>query len=95
MIIMVMRMLGEMAVANPRVGSFMEYCREALGDWAGFAVGWLYWYFWAIVLAVEAVAGAEILQNWLPGIPIWVMSRWIPRSGVDDSSIPIYRCCIA
>jgi len=74
LVVLVMRMLGEMAVANPRVGSFMEYCREALGDWAGFAVGWLYWYFWAIVLAVEAVAGAEILQNWLPGIPIWVMS---------------------
>jgi len=52
----------------------MEYCREALGEWAGFAVGWLYWYFWAIVLAIEAVAGAEILQNWLPGVPIWVMS---------------------
>ena len=74
LVVLVMRMLGEMAVANPRVGSFMEYCREALGDWAGFAVGWLYWYFWAIVLAVEAVAGAEILQNWLPGIPMWVMS---------------------
>ena len=74
LVVLVMRMLGEMAVANPRVGSFMEYSREALGNWAGFSVGWLYWYFWAIVLAVEAVAGAEILQNWLPGIPIWVMS---------------------
>jgi len=74
LVVLVMRMLGEMAVANPRVGSFMEYCREALGPWAGFAVGWLYWYFWAIVLAIEAIAGAEILQNWLPGIPIWVMS---------------------
>ena len=73
LVVLVMRMLGEMAVANPRVGSFMEYCREALGPWAGFAVGWLYWYFWAIVLAVEAVAGAKILENWLPGIPIWVM----------------------
>jgi GABA permease len=74
LVVLVMRMLGEMAVANPRVGSFMEYCREALGPWAGFSVGWLYWYFWAIVLAIEAVAGAEILRNWLPGIPIWVMS---------------------
>ena len=74
LVVLVMRMLGEMAVANPKVGSFMEYCREALGPWAGFAVGWLYWYFWAIVLAIEAVAGAEILQNWLPDIPIWVMS---------------------
>ena len=42
LIVLVMRMLGEMAVANPKVGSFVEYCREALGPWAGFAVGWLY-----------------------------------------------------
>src|SRR3982751_4334320 len=54
LIVLVMRMLGEMAVANPTVGSFVEYCRSALGSWAGFSVGWLYWYFWAIVLAVEA-----------------------------------------
>ena len=46
----------------------------ALGDWAGFTVGWLYWYFWVIVLAVEAVAGAEIMQHWLPGVPMWLLS---------------------
>jgi len=74
LIVLVMRMLGEMAVANPRTGSFSDYARIALGDWAGFAVGWLYWYFWVIVLAVEAVAGAEILQVWFPGLPVWVAS---------------------
>jgi GABA permease len=73
LIVLVMRMLGEMAVANPSVGSFVEYCRSALGPWAGFSVGWLYWYFWAIVLAVEAVAGATILQRWIDA-PVWVMS---------------------
>ena len=73
LIVLVMRMLGEMAVANPAVGSFVEYCRSALGPWAGFSVGWLYWYFWAIVLAIEAVAGATILQRWLDA-PIWLMS---------------------
>jgi GABA permease len=74
LVVLVMRMLGEMAVANPAVGSFAEYARRALGPWAGFAVGWLYWYFWVIVLAVEAVAGAEILQRWMPDLPIWVSS---------------------
>ena len=74
LIVLVMRMLGEMAVANPQVGSFMEYCRTALGPRAGFTVGWLYWYFWAIVLAIEAVAGATILQHWLPTSPMWLMS---------------------
>jgi GABA permease len=41
LIIMVMRMLAEMAVANPSTGSFADYSRKALGDWAGFSVGWL------------------------------------------------------
>jgi GABA permease len=74
LIVLVMRMLGEMAVANPTVGSFIEYCRTALGARAGFTIGWLYWWFWAIVLAIEAVAGATILQRWLPGVPVWAMS---------------------
>src|SRR3954467_2452896 len=73
LIVLVMRMLGEMAVANPQVGSFAEYARRSLGGWAGFTTGWLYWYFWAIVLAIEAVAGAEILQRWID-LPLWVMA---------------------
>jgi GABA permease len=73
LIVLVMRMLGEMAVARPANGSFAEYARTAIGDWAGFATGWLYWYFWAIVLAIEAVAGAEILQRWIDA-PMWIMA---------------------
>jgi len=52
LVVLIMRMLGEMAVANPAVGSFVEYCRTALGPRAGFTIGWLYWWFWAIVLAI-------------------------------------------
>jgi GABA permease len=62
LIVMVMRMLGEMAVANPSTGSFADYARQSLGGWAGFSVGWLYWYFWVIVVGFEAVAGAGILS---------------------------------
>jgi GABA permease len=75
LIIMVMRMLAEMAVANPSTGSFADYSRKALGDWAGFSVGWLYWYFWVIVVGFEAVAGASILNYWLePDWPVWLLS---------------------
>jgi GABA permease len=74
LVVLVMRMLGEMAVANPSTGSFADYAGIALGNWARFLVGWLYWYFWVIVLAVEAVAGAEILQRWIPDAPIWLSS---------------------
>src|SRR6476661_7404834 len=48
LIILVMRMLGEMATAHPTTGSFSEYARSALGGWAGFSTAWLYWYFWVI-----------------------------------------------
>jgi GABA permease len=74
LIVMVMRMLGEMAVANPSTGSFADYARQALGGWAGFSVGWLYWYFWVVVVGFEAVAGAGILQRWLPDVPLWLMA---------------------
>ncbi len=71
LIIMVMRMLAEMAVANPSTGSFADYSRDALGHWAGFSVGWLYWYFWVIVVGFEAIAGAKIVQYWIH-IPLWL-----------------------
>lgn len=71
LIIMVMRMLAEMAVANPSTGSFADYSRNALGHWAGFSVGWLYWYFWVIVVGFEAIAGAKIVQYWMD-VPLWL-----------------------
>src|SRR5450631_950323 len=65
LILLVMRMLGEMATALPQVRSFTEFARAGLGEDAGFVVGWLYWYFWVLVVPVEAIAGAKILQHWL------------------------------
>ncbi len=72
LVLLIMRSLGEMAVEMPNVRSFTEFARAGLGDWAGFTVGWLYWYFWIIVIPVEAIAGATLLQRWLP-YPNWAM----------------------
>ncbi len=80
LVVLVMRMLGEMAVALPAVGSFYEYARLAwsdrprLGELAGFLTGWMYWYFWVIVVALEAVAGAGLVRFWLPDGPTWLIS---------------------
>lgn len=74
LVILVMRMLGEMATASPTLGSFMEYARTSLGGWAGYTIGWLYWYFWVGVVAFEAVAGAKLLMLWILGVPQWVLS---------------------
>jgi L-asparagine transporter-like permease len=66
LVLLVMRMLGEMAVALPNVRSFTDFPRAGLGPWAGFVAGWLYWYFWVITGPVEAIAGANILHGWFP-----------------------------
>ena len=71
LVVLVMRMLGEMAAAYPAVGGFYEYNRLALGELAGFMTGWMYWYFWIIVVALEAVAGARLLTYWFPAVPPW------------------------
>jgi GABA permease len=72
-LILIMRMLGEMAVALPTVGSFSDYARMALGNWAGFSIGWLYWYFWAIVVGFEATVAASILGQYVNIAP-WLIS---------------------
>lgn len=76
LVLLVMRMLGEMAVSLPQVRSFSEFARAGLGPWAGFVAGWLYWYFWMIVVPVEAIAGANILQAWFApyvAVPAWAL----------------------
>ncbi|MFJ7750826.1 amino acid permease [Arthrobacter sp. NPDC097144] len=74
LVFLAMRMLGEMAAARPAVGSFMEYARVGLGNWAAYIVGWLYWYFWVGVIAYESVVGGGLLHNWFPGLPAWTGS---------------------
>ena len=92
LVLLVMRMLGEMAAALPAVGSFYEYARLAwsdrpqVGELAGFLTGWMYWYFWVIVVAMEAVAGAGLIRLWLPNEPTWSISLALLLSADPDQS---------
>lgn len=70
LILMVMRIISEMSVADPTVGSFTELIRGGLGNFGGFVSGWLYWYFWVVVVPIETLAGAAVLKTWLP-FEIW------------------------
>lgn len=71
LVLLVMRMISEMAMALPGVQTFPEFARKGVGDWAGFLVGWLYWYFWVVVIAIEAIAGAKIIHSWFPQFAEW------------------------
>lgn len=72
LVILVMRMLGEMAVASPDTGSFSTYADRAIGPWAGFTIGWLYWWFWVLVIPLEAIVAGAILNSYFPQFDIWV-----------------------
>jgi GABA permease len=74
LVVLVMRMLGEMAVASPDTGSFSTYAERSIGPWAGFTIGWLYWWFWVLVIPLEAIAAAAILNAWFPLIDTWVFA---------------------
>jgi len=69
-VVLVMQMLGEMATARPDTGSFSSYADQAIGRWAGFSIGWLYWWFYVLVIAIEAIVAGNILGDWL-GLPHW------------------------
>jgi len=71
-VLVVMRVIAALAVALPHAGTFTEYARAGLGRWAGFTAGWLYWYFWAVVIGIEAIAGAGIVAQWVD-LPVWVI----------------------
>ncbi|MGW1076741.1 amino acid permease [Streptomyces sp. NPDC002537] len=72
LVMLVMRMLGEMSAANPASGSFSVHAERAIGPWAGFTAGWLYWTMLCVSIAMEAIAAAGIMTGWFPGVPPWL-----------------------
>ena len=69
-VMLIMRMLGEMATSSPNTGSFSAYADKAIGRWAGFTIGWLYWWFWTLLMAWEAYVAGMILNSWFPAVSI-------------------------
>lgn len=95
LVFVIMRMLGEMALAHPGVGTFTGYAALGLGPWAGFVTGWLYFYFWVVTIAVEAIAGANMLLVWWPlpqKPPMWVVAAGLIGlvTVINQCSVKVY-----
>ena len=73
MVYFLMTSLGEMATFLPISGSFETYATRFVDPALGFALGWNYWYSWAITVAAELSASALIMRFWFPDVPaiIW------------------------
>ncbi|HAC3929891.1 TPA_asm: amino acid permease [Listeria monocytogenes] len=74
MVCFLMTSLGEMATYMPVSGSFSTYASRFVDPAFGFALGWNYWFNWAITLAVDISTAAIIVQFWLPNTPAWLWS---------------------
>lgn len=68
MVYFLMTSLGEMATLLPVSGSFSTYATRFLDPSLGFALGWNYWYNWAVTIAVEIVAGNLVMKYWFPEV---------------------------
>lgn len=71
-IFIIMRALGELAVAYPVAGSFSAYANNFLGPLAGHVTGWTYWFMWVVTCMAEITAVGIYVQFWFPQIPQWL-----------------------
>lgn len=74
MVYFLMTSLGELAAFMPVSGSFSTYGSNYVEEGFGFALGWNYWYNWAITIAVDLVASQLVMSYWFPDTPGWIWS---------------------
>ena len=74
MVYFLMTSLGELAAYMPVSGSFSTYGSQYVDEGFGFALGWNYWYNWAVTIAVDLVAAQLVMGYWFPDVPGWIWS---------------------
>lgn len=73
-IYLAMRAMGELLLSNLRYKSFMDMAEDIIGPWAGFFVGWTYWFCWVVTGTADVIAIASYFHFWFPAISVWVPS---------------------
>ncbi|MFY9178218.1 MAG: amino acid permease [Venatoribacter sp.] len=74
MVYFLMTSLGELAAFMPTSGSFATYGANYVEPGFGFALGWNYWYNWAVTVAVDLVAAQLVMGYWFPEVSGWIWS---------------------
>jgi lysine-specific permease len=95
MVYFLMTSLGELAAYMPVSGSFATYGQNYVEEGFGFALGWNYWYNWAVTIAVDLVASQLVMSYWFPDTPGWIWSalflgimfllNWISVKGFGEA----------
>lgn len=67
-----MRAMGELLLSNLNYKSFTDFSGDLLGPWAGFFVGWSYWFCWVVTGTADIIAISGYINFWFPDISPWV-----------------------
>ncbi|KAK1021745.1 lysine permease, partial [Friedmanniomyces endolithicus] len=88
----VMVALGEMATYIPISGAFTAYAARFVDPSLGFAMGWIYWFSWAITFALELTASGLIIQYWSPNlnIGIFIGVFWAVITAINFLPVSFY-----
>ncbi|MER7014441.1 amino acid permease [Saccharopolyspora sp. NPDC000359] len=91
-VFLVLRALGEMAVADPVPGSFGEYASRHLGRLPGFLTGWTYTFEMIIVCIADVTALAVYMGFWFPDVPrwTWVLATLFVIAAVNLLSVRVF-----
>ena len=72
MVLLLMQSLGEMSAHQPVAGSFQTFATKFISPSFGFAMGWNYWFNWAVTVAADLVASGLVMAYWFPSVPSWL-----------------------
>jgi len=92
MVFFLMTSLGELAACMPVTGSFSTYASQYVDEGFGFALGWNYWYAWAVTIAVDLVAAQIIMAYWFPEVPgyLWSGLFLLIIAGLNMASVRLF-----
>ena len=72
MLYFVMRAMGELLMHDLRYRSVVDFSEDILGSWAGFVVGWSYWFAWIVAAIAEIIAITGYAAFWWPDLSPWI-----------------------
>ncbi|MGL4860705.1 MAG: amino acid permease, partial [Enterobacteriaceae bacterium] len=70
----VIRAMGELLLSNLHYKSFRDFTGDIVGPWAGFFMGWTYWFCWIVTGIAEVVVVSAYMHFWFPDLPAWISS---------------------
>ncbi|KAK0660364.1 Arginine permease [Lasiodiplodia hormozganensis] len=88
----VMVCLAEMATYIPVSGAFCQYAARFIDPSLGFAMGWIYWFSWAITYGLELTAAGLIIQYWDDSISVAVFIAifWAVITAINFLPVKFY-----